>query len=58
MELEDLPVLSKRKIEQLQKQPILEAQIWKSEDGKWLVHETRIVDIKPMAYFAKVIEGE
>jgi len=55
METEDLPVLSKKKVEQLQKQPIVEAQVWKSEDGKWLVHETRIVDIKPMAYLAKVL---
>lgn len=55
MELEELPVLSKKKIEQLQKQPIIEAQLWKSEDGKWLVHETRIVDIKPLAYLVRVL---
>lgn len=55
MEFEEIPVLSKKKVEQLQKQPIIEAQLWKSEDGKWLVHETRIVDIKPLTYLEKVI---
>jgi len=58
MELEEIPVLSRRKLEQLQKQPIIEAQIWKSEDGKWIVHETRVIDIKPISYLAKVIGDE
>lgn len=52
---EDVPILSKKKIEQLQKQPIIETKVWQSEDGKWIVHETRIVDIKPMAYLERVL---
>ncbi|MBI4154385.1 hypothetical protein HY501_03540 [Candidatus Woesearchaeota archaeon] len=50
--------LSEKKLEQLQKQPILETQIWKSEDGEWVVHETRIVDIKHKSYFEKVMESQ
>ena len=48
-------VLSPRKIEQLIKQPIIESQVGKSEDGKWIVHKTIITDIKPVSYFEKVL---
>ena len=48
-------VLTNQKIEQLSKQPILETQIAKSEDGKWIIHKTVITDIKPIAYFEKVL---
>lgn len=47
--------LDKKKIEQLNKQPIVETSIRKSEDGKWVVHKTTITDIKPVAYFEKVL---
>ena len=49
-------VLSNQKVEQLSKQPIIESQISKSEDGKWLIHKTVITDIKPVAYFEKVLK--
>jgi len=54
MELEDL---SEKKIEQLQKQPILETSIGKSMDGRWVIHKTVVTDIKPVAYFEKVMES-
>jgi hypothetical protein len=47
--------LSKVKQEQLKRQPILETQISKSEDGKWIIHRTIITDIKPISYFEKVL---
>jgi hypothetical protein len=47
--------LSEKKIEQLNKQPIVETQIKRSEDGKWVVHKTTITDIKPVTYFEKVL---
>ena len=40
--------LSDKKIEQLNKQPIVETRINRSEDGKWVVHKTTITDIKPV----------
>ncbi len=49
--------LSDKKIEQLQKQPILETQIAKSMDGKWVIHRTVVTDIKPVTYFEKVMES-
>jgi len=41
------------KLKQL-KGPILKTNIRKSNDGKWLIHETVILDIKPVTYFEKV----
>lgn len=48
--------LSQKKLEQLSKQPIIETNILRSEDGKWLVHKTVITDIKPINYYEKVLE--
>lgn len=47
--------LTQLKIEQLNKQPILETSVQISEDGKWLMHKTIITDIKPVSYFEKVL---
>ena len=47
--------LSEKRIEQLQKQPILETVVAKSEDGKWFIHKTVITDIKPVSYLEKVM---
>jgi len=47
--------LSSRKIEQLNKQPIVETSIRKSEDGRWVVMKTVITDIKPVGYFEKIV---
>ena len=48
-------ILTNQKVEQLSRQPVLETQITKSQDGKWIVHKTIITDIKPVAYFEKVL---
>jgi len=40
------------------KQPIIETSIRKSKDGKWLICKTIITDIKPIAYFEKVLKGK
>ena len=37
-------------------QPILETQVSKSKDGKFVIHRTVITDIKPIGYFKKVLE--
>ena len=48
--------LSEKKIEELKKQPVIETKIRKSRDGRWLIHQTKITDIKPVNYFEKVLE--
>ena len=47
--------LSEKKLEQLNRQPIVESSIRRSDDGKWIVHKTTITDIKPVTYFEKVL---
>ena len=49
--------LSERKIEDLNKQPIVETSIRKSEDGKWIIHKVSITDIKPVNYLEKVMDS-
>jgi len=44
-----------RKIEELNKQPVIESKVWKSKDNQWIIHETRILDFKPLAFFEKVV---
>jgi len=39
-----------------QNKPILETQIGKSKDGKYIIHRTIVTDIKPVGYFEKVLE--
>lgn len=46
-----------RKIEELNKQPVIESKIWKSKDNLWIVHETRILDFKPRTFFEKVLNS-
>lgn len=48
--------LSQTKIEQLNRQPVLETSVTKSEDGKWMIHKTVITDIKPVSYFEKALQ--
>ena len=52
-----MKTLSETKIEQLNKQPVIESTVTKSEDGKWVIHKTVITDIKPVTYFEKVLES-
>lgn len=47
--------LSAVKIEQLNKQPIIETSVQVSEDKKWIVYKTTITDIKPVSYYNKVL---
>ena len=38
--------------------PIVETQVTKSKDGRYLLHVTKITDIKPVGYYAKVLGDE
>lgn len=37
--------------------PLIETHISKSKDGKYIIHKTVITDIKPVAYYEKVLQG-
>ena len=49
--------LTTSKIEQLNKMPIIECHVNKSDDGKWIIHKTVITSIKPVKYFEKVLQN-
>ncbi|MBS3107449.1 hypothetical protein J4468_00895 [Candidatus Woesearchaeota archaeon] len=49
--------LREKKIEELNKQPIVETTIRKSDDGKWIIHKVSITDIKPVSYLEKVMDS-
>ena len=49
--------LSSTKIEQLNKMPIVESIVTKSDDGKWVIHKTIITSIKSIKYYQKMLEN-
>lgn len=50
--------LTKLKLEQLNRQPIIESSTTMSKDRKWIMHKTIITDMKPVTYVKKVLEGK
>jgi len=49
--------LSDNKIKQLNDMPIIESNVMKSEDGKWMIQKTTITTIKPVSYFEKIMDN-
>ena len=47
--------LSSVKIQQLNKQPIIESSFALSEDGNWVITKITTTDLKPRSYFEKVL---
>jgi hypothetical protein len=50
--------LSTVKIEQLNKQPIIETSVQQSTDKKWIVFKTTITQIYPHSYMKKVFGSQ
>jgi len=50
--------LTNLKLEQLNKQPIIESSVGLSDDRKWVIHKIVITDIKPVTYIEKVLTGK
>jgi hypothetical protein len=46
------------KEEQLKKMPMMEFIVRKSKDGRYIIHKTIVTDIKPIAYYEKVLSNE
>lgn len=44
------------KVKELSTKPVIEQYYRLSKDGAYLIHETRIVDIKPLNYMDKVLD--
>jgi len=43
--------ISQKKLEALNRQPIVETSIRRSDDGKWVIHKTTITEIMPATYY-------
>lgn len=50
-------VLSEKREKLLKSMPIIRTHIFKSKDGKFLVHKTSITHIKPMAYYKAIVDN-
>ncbi|MBN1386562.1 hypothetical protein JW968_06350 [Candidatus Woesearchaeota archaeon] len=50
--------LGSKRVEQLKKMPIIQNRVFKSQDGRFLVHTTSITHIKPVEYYEKVLDSE
>lgn len=47
--------LSNKKEEQLRQMPLIKTRISKSKDGRFLIHRTELIHIRPTAYYEAVI---
>ena len=50
--------LTNKKEEQLKEMPVIRSRVTKSKDGRFLVHKTEIVTIKPLAYYEAVLSND
>ena len=51
-------VITEKKKEMLAKMPSVETKTFKSKDGKWIINQLIITDIKSVKYVEKVLAGE
>ena len=49
--------LSNKKEEQIRQMPLIKNKISRSKDGRFLIHRTEIVHIKPTAYYEAVLRN-
>ena len=47
--------LSNKREEQLKKMPYIETRFRRSKNGKYLIYQTVLTDIKPVQYYEKVL---
>ena len=49
--------LTNKKEEQLRQMPIIRSSLFKSKDGRFMVHKTTITTIKPTKYYEAVMSA-
>jgi len=49
--------LSEKREKVLKSMPVIRTDIFRSKDGKYLIHKTSIVHIKPMNYYKAIVEN-
>jgi len=50
--------LTEKQEKQFKNMPIVKSVVFKSEDGKFVVHRTTLTDIKPVKYYDEVLKAE
>ncbi len=50
--------LTNKREEILKQMPLIRSTVSKSKDGKYVVHKTTIVHIKPVSYYEAVLSGK
>lgn len=54
----DMEKVWEKKREMVLNMPIIESTVFKSKDGKCIIHKTTITDIKSTKYYDAVMEGK
>ena len=49
--------LSNKKEEQLRQMPLIKTRVSKSKDGRYLIHRTELIHIRPTAYYSAVLSN-
>ena len=49
--------LTSKKEEQLTQMPLIKTRISKSKDGRFLIHRTELIHIRPTAYYEAVLKN-
>ncbi len=49
--------LTEKREKLLKQLPIIKTVVSKSKDGKYLIHKTEIVHIKPMSYYKAIVDN-
>lgn len=49
--------LTNKREEQLRQMPLIKNKISRSKDGRFLIHRTEIINIKPTAYYEAVLKN-
>jgi len=50
--------LTNKKEDQLKQMPLIRTKVGKTKDGKFVVHRTEIVAVKPTAYYEAVLRND
>lgn len=53
-----LSELSEKRQKQIANAPVIESRVFKSKDGRFLVHKTTILDFKATNYYEKILSSE
>ena len=50
--------LTNKKEEQLKKMPLIRTKVTKSKDGRYLIHKTEILTVRPLAYYEAILNNK